>query len=41
MQLNAITEASAVVRGDTIITQEDVDRIAGLSKWINYDFKEL
>ena len=34
-------KASAVLRGDTTITQKDVGRIEWLSKWINYDFKEL
>ncbi|MBN1357568.1 hypothetical protein JW988_02255 [Candidatus Bathyarchaeota archaeon] len=41
IQLNAITEALAVLRGDNRVIQEDIDKIMGLSKWINYDFKEL
>ncbi len=41
IQLNAITEAHAVLRGRTEITQEDIDTIAQLSKWMNYAFKEI
>jgi len=41
IQLNAITEASAVMRADTEIRQVDIDTVAWLSKWINYEFKEL
>ena len=41
IQLNAITEALVVLRGKNEIIQEDIDTIAGLSNWINYDFKEL
>jgi hypothetical protein len=41
IQLNAITEGLAVVRGDVELKQDHVDTIAWLSKWINYDFKEI
>lgn len=41
IQLNAITEALAVLRGTYDIGQEDIDTVARLSKWINYDFKEI
>jgi len=41
IQLNAITEALAVLRGDNEIKQEDIDTISSLSNWINYDFKEI
>jgi len=41
IQLNAITETLVVFRGDNEISQEDIDTIAELSKWINYEFKEL
>jgi hypothetical protein len=41
IQLNAITEAMAVLRGDTEIRQMDIDTVAWLSNWINYDFKEV
>jgi hypothetical protein len=41
IQLNAITESLAIVRGHGEITQEDIDTIVYLSKWINYDFKEI
>ena len=41
IQLNSITEALAILRGKSEITQEDIDTVAWLSKWINYDFKEL
>jgi hypothetical protein len=36
-----MSEASAVLRGNPTITQDEGDRVAWLSKWINYDFKEL
>jgi hypothetical protein len=39
IQLNAITESLAIIRGHSEITQEDIDTIVYLSKWINYDFK--
>lgn len=41
VQLNTITEALAILKGRNKIVQEDIDIIAWLSKWINYDFKEL
>lgn len=41
IQFNALAEAHAVYRGDTEIKQEDIDAIARLQNWINYDFKEL
>jgi len=41
IQLNAVTEGLAVVRGDGELKQDHVDTIARLSKWINYDFKEI
>lgn len=41
IQLNAITESLAILRGRWEIIQEDIDTIARLSKWINYDFKEI
>ena len=41
IQLNAITEALAVLRGDTEIRQDDIDCVSKFSKWINYDFKEV
>lgn len=41
IQLNAVTESLAVVRGHSEVTQEDIDTVAWLSKWINYDFKEI
>lgn len=41
IQLNTITEALAVIRGRAQITQDDIDTIAWLSNWINYDFKEV
>lgn len=41
IQLNAITESRAVIRGARKITQADVDKISWLSKWINYDFNQL
>jgi hypothetical protein len=41
IQLNAITESLAIIREHSEITQEDVDAIARLSNWINYDFKEI
>jgi hypothetical protein len=36
-----LTETLAVLRGDIEIKQEDIDTVAMLSNWINYDFKEL
>jgi hypothetical protein len=41
IQLNAITEAHAILRAATEITQDDIDAVARLSRWINYDFKEI
>jgi hypothetical protein len=41
IQLNAVTEAHAVLRGKSEIGQEDIDAIAQLSNWINYDFNEI
>jgi len=41
IQLNAVTEALAVLRGDIEIKQGDIDVIAWLSKWINYDFNKV
>jgi hypothetical protein len=41
IQLNAITEALAVLNGRNEIVQADIDTVAWLSKWINYDFNEL
>jgi hypothetical protein len=41
IQLNAITQSLAIIRGRSVITQEDIDTIAWLSNWINYDFKEI
>ena len=41
IQLNALTEALVILRGREEVTQEDIDTIAGLSKWMNYEFKEL
>lgn len=41
VQLKAITEALAILKGRQEILQEDIDTITMLSKWINYDFKEL
>lgn len=38
IQLNALAEALAVLRGGSEITQEDIDMVSLLSKWINYDF---
>jgi len=41
IHLNAITESLAVLRGNVKIRQKDIDTISRLSKWINYDFKEV
>ena len=41
IQLKAITQALAIMRGNSEITQEDIDTVTWLSKWINYDFKEI
>jgi hypothetical protein len=41
IQLNAIAECLAVLRGGRELTQLDIDTVARLSKWINYDFKEI
>ncbi len=41
VQLNSITEALVVLSGRAEIIQGDIDTITWLSKWINYDFKEL
>ena len=41
VQLNAISEALAILNGRAEITQDDIDTVVWLSKWINYEFKEL
>ncbi len=41
IQLNSITEALASNRRKNEVTQEDINIIAQLCNWINYDFKEL
>lgn len=41
IQLKSITEDLAVLRGKKEVTQDDIDAIAELSNWIDYDFKEL
>lgn len=41
IQLDSIAEASAVLRGSSDITQQDVDLVHWLSNWINYDFREV
>ena len=41
VQLKSITEALAILKGRSEILQEDIDTITWLSKWTNYDFKEL
>ena len=41
IQLNAITMASAVLRGDMQVTQLDIDRVVWLLNWVNYDFRGL
>ena len=41
IQLNALTEAHVILRGDNEVKQEDIDTIAWRSKQINYAFKEL
>ena len=41
IQLNSITEALAVLRKKKEVDQEDIDTIAELSNWINYEFNEM
>jgi hypothetical protein len=41
IQLNAITEALAVIQSQAEVTQEHIDTISWLVKWINYDFNEM
>jgi len=41
VQLNSITEALATLKGERAVSQEDIDTVFWLSKWINYDFNEL
>jgi len=41
IQLNSITESLAVLRGDVKLKQDHIDTVSWLSKWINYDFKEI
>lgn len=41
IQLNSVTEALAVLRGDTEVRQGDIDVMAWLSNWINYDFNKV
>ncbi|MCJ7759796.1 hypothetical protein MUP59_01470 [Candidatus Bathyarchaeota archaeon] len=41
IQLNAIAESLVIRRGDRELTQDDIDTVARLSKWVNYDLKEI
>jgi hypothetical protein len=41
IQLNAIAESLVILRGGRELMQGDIDTVARLSKWINYDFKEI
>jgi hypothetical protein len=41
IQLNSVTEPLAVIRGDVRLKQDHIDTVSLLSKWINYDFKEI
>ena len=42
IQLNAIDESQVILRrGRELTREEDIDTVARLSKWINYDFKEI
>ena len=41
VQLKSITEALAILNERCKILQEDIDSVTWLSKWINYDFKDL
>jgi len=41
IQLNAITEALTIIRGNHEIGQEDIDAVSQLSNWINYIFNEI
>jgi hypothetical protein len=41
IQLNAITESLAIIKSHDEIIQDDIDTVAWLSNWINYDFKEI
>lgn len=41
IQLNAITESLALIRDHKKVEQKDIDTIAWLSNWINYDLKEI
>lgn len=36
-----MTETLAVLRRDTEVRQENIDVMAWLSKWINYDFNKV
>lgn len=38
IQLVSLTEALAVLKGETVATQEDVDVISFLCQWLNYNF---
>lgn len=41
IQLQALTEASAILRGDSEIRQTDIDTVVLLSSYINYEFKAI
>jgi hypothetical protein len=41
IQLNSMAEALAVLRGENVVSQEDIDVIGYLCNWINYQFNPL
>lgn len=41
IQLIALAEALAVWKGESELTQDDIDTVAMLCKWINYDFNPV
>jgi len=41
IQLNAITESLAILKGKDEVGQEDIDTVSWLSNWIDYSFREI
>lgn len=41
IQLFSLIESLAVLKGEHTITQDDVNIIGYLSKWLNYDFNQI
>jgi len=41
IQLRRLAKSSAVLRGDDRISQVDIDEVAKLCNWLNYNFEAI